>query len=119
MDSLSPDSTVPDQIEKKMPEELLTEQFGKIAKPITASIGPLDETFDESKLVEILTSHTVEKDVSTPMDTDHYDGGNPFPDGLDDDRGNSVLGMGPYLALLVYLDRPSVITGKVAQVQVA
>ena len=34
-------------------------------------------------------------------------GGNPFPDGLG------------YLAQLVYLDRPSAITGKVAQIQVA
>ena len=31
-------------------------------------------------------------------------GGNPFPDGLDDDRGNSGVGMDPYLAQLVYLE---------------
>ena len=31
-------------------------------------------------------------------------GGNPFPDGLDDVRGNSGVGMDPYLAQLVYLE---------------
>ena len=36
-----------------------------------------------------------------------------------DDRGTSGVGMDPYLAQLVYLDRPSSITGKVAQIQVA
>ena len=46
-------------------------------------------------------------------------GGNPFPDGLGDDCGNSGVGMDPYLVQLVYLDQPSVITGKVAQIQVA
>ena len=52
------------------------------------------------------------------METDHCNGGNPFPDGLDD-QGNLGVGMNPYLAQLVYLDRPSEITRKMAQIQVA
>ena len=78
MATLSPDSTVAtaaDQIEEQWPEELLNEKFVKNAKPVTALIGQLDESFDTIELVEILTRgdkncHTIEKDVENPMETD-------------------------------------------------
>ena len=73
----SPDSTVATvavQIEEQLPEELLNETFVKNAKPVTALIGPLDESFDATELVEILTMGdknclTIEKDVENPMET--------------------------------------------------